>query len=392
MQFEFLSIPRIFFGSKQFQNIGSLIKEFGSRLLVVASGNALKKSPETKETLNLLASEHNFTFDTYIIKREPTIETIDFGVQKAKEFKADVIMGLGGGSALDASKAIAGLFTNGGSARDYMEVIGKGAVITHHSLPIIAVPTTAGTGSESTKNAVILAEEEKFKASIRSQLLIPKIAIVDPRLMLTVPPSVTATCGMDALTQLIEAYTSNKSQPLTDTWALLGVKKASKSLLTCYRNGLSLEAREDMALASLLSGICLTNAGLGAVHGFASPMGGMKIPHGVICAALLAPTIEANIKQLKTVDSENITLTKYAKLGEIISGKSIPSIDDAQKALVKYLKNLTQELNIPTLSEFELTDSDVQSIVEKAKKSSSMRYNPIKLTEDVLIEILQQVT
>ncbi|MHA2244362.1 MAG: iron-containing alcohol dehydrogenase [Candidatus Hodarchaeales archaeon] len=392
MQFEFLSTPRIFFGSKQFQNIGPLVKEFGSRLLVVASSSALEKTPKTKETLNLSALEHKFIFDTYIIKGEPTIETIDFGVKKAEEFKADMVMGLGGGSAIDACKAIAGLSTNGGSAKDYMEVIGKGSLINRPSLPIIAVPTTAGTGSEVTKNAVILAKDEKLKASIRSPLLVPKVAIIDPTLMLTVPPSLTATCGMDALTQLIEAYTSNKSQPLTDTWALLGVGKTSKSLLTCYRNGLSLEAREDMALASLLSGICLANAGLGAVHGFASPMGGMKIPHGVICATLLAPTIEANIKQLKTVDSENITLSKYAKLGEIISGKSILSTDDAQKTLIKYLKNLTQELNIPTLSEFELTDSDVQSIVDKVKKSSSMRYNPTKLTEDVLIEILQQVT
>ncbi len=390
MEFEFLPTPRIFFGPKQFHNIGTLVKEFGSRLFVVASGSALN-SPEIRETFTVSIIKQDLKFDTYLIKGEPTIETVDFGVQKAKEFKTDVIMGLGGGSAIDTCKAIAGLFTNGGSARDYMEVIGKGAVITKPSLPIIAIPTTAGTGSEVTKNAVILAEKEKFKASIRSPLLIPKIAIIDPRLMQTVPPSVTATCGMDALTQLIEAYTSKKSQPLTDAWALLGVKKASKSLLTCYRNGQSLEARENMALASLLSGICLANAGLGAIHGFASPMGGLQIPHGVICAALLATTIEANIKQLKAVDPENVTLTKYAKLGELVSEKSFTSIDDAHKAVIDYLKKLTQELKIPTLSDFGLTDSDIRTIVDKAKKSSSMNYNPIKLKKDVLIGILQQV-
>lgn len=391
MEFEFLPTPRIFFGLKQFHKIGTLVKELGSRLLIVASGSALN-SPETRETFTVSISKQDIEFDTYLITGEPTIETIDSGVQKAKEFNADVIMGLGGGSAVDASKAIAGLFTNGGSARDYMEVIGKGSVITQPSLPIITVPTTAGTGSEVTKNAVVLAEKEKFKASIRSPLLIPNIAIIDPKLMQTVPPSVTATCGMDALTQLIEAYTSKKSQPLTDTLALLGVKKVSKSLLTCYRKGQLLEAREDMALASLLSGICLANSGLGAVHGFASPMGGLRIPHGVICAALLTPTIEANIKQLTMKDSENTTLIKYAKLGEIISEKIIPSINDAHIALVDYLKNLTKKLNIPTLSEFALTDSDVQTIVEKAMKSSSMKYNPIELKEGVLKEILHQVT
>ncbi|UCG00994.1 MAG: iron-containing alcohol dehydrogenase [Candidatus Heimdallarchaeota archaeon] len=389
MEFEFLPTPCIFFGPKQFHKIGTLVKELGSRLLIVASGSALN-SPETRETVSTLKQE--IEFDTFLVTGEPTIETIDSGVQKAHDFKADVIMGLGGGSAIDGSKAIAGLITNpGGSARDYMEVIGRGSVITQPSLPIVAVPTTAGTGSEVTKNAVILAEKEKFKASIRSPLLIPKIAIIDPRLMQAVPPSVTATCGMDALTQLIEAYTSNKAQPLTETLALLGVKKATKSLLICYKKGESLEAREDMALASLLSGICLANSGLGAVHGFASPMGGLKIPHGVICAALLAPTIEANIKQLTMKDPKNTALKKYAKLGEIVSGKTIPSINDAHIALINYLKTLTKQLNIPTLSKFALSDSDVQTIVDNAIKSSSMKYNPIKLKKEVLKEILHQI-
>jgi alcohol dehydrogenase class IV len=390
MEFEFLPTPHIFFGPKQFHKIGALAKELGSRLFIVASGSALN-SPETRETFTVSTLKQDIEFDTFLIKGEPTIKVIDAGVQKAKEFKANVIMGLGGGSAVDASKAIAGLFTNGGSARDYMEVIGKGSVITQPSLPIIAVPTTAGTGSEVTKNAVILAEKEKFKASIRSPLLIPRIVIIDPRLMCSVPPSVTATCGMDALTQLIESYTSNKSQPLTDSWALLGVRKSFNSLPRCYTDGQSLEARNDMALASLLSGFCLANAGLGAVHGFASPMGGFKIPHGVICAALLKPTIEANINELKKVDLNSVTLRKYATLGEIVSEKSYPSIDEAHKALVSYLEKMTQELKIPALSKFGVYNSDIDIVVEKAMKSSSMRYNPIKLEKKVLMEILHQV-
>ncbi|MFX0184119.1 MAG: iron-containing alcohol dehydrogenase [Candidatus Hodarchaeota archaeon] len=391
MQFEFLATPRIFFGVKQFQNIGSLVKEFGSRLFVVASGSALN-APETRETLTVSILKHDIEFDTFLIKGEPTVGVIDSGVRKAEDFKADAIMGLGGGSVIDGCKAIAGLFTNGGLAKDYMEVIGKGSVITRPSLPIIAVPTTAGTGSEVTKNAVILAKEEQFKASIRSPFLIPKIAIVDPTLMVTVPSSVTASCGMDALTQLIEAYTSNKAHPMTDALAVLGIKKVANSLLSVYRDGRLLEAREDMALASLISGICLANAGLGAVHGFASPMGGLNIPHGVICSALLAPTIETNISELKKSKAKNdLTLEKYTRLAEIISNKPFSSMETAHEAIVGFMKTLTQELNIPKLSEFGVTESDIPMIVEKAKRASSMKYNPISLDDTALSTILKQV-
>jgi alcohol dehydrogenase class IV len=390
MQFEFLSTPRIFFGSEQFQKIGSLVNEFGSNLLVVASESALSKSSVTRSTLQNKAAQSDFNFDTYIVTGEPTIETVDSGVVKAQEFNADIIMGLGGGSALDTSKAIAGLVTNGGSARDYMEVIGKGKIIETPPLPIVAVPTTAGTGSEVTKNAVILAKEEQFKASIRSPLLIPKIAIIDPTLMVTVPSSVTATCGMDALTQLIEAYTSNKAQPMTDALAVLGIKKATKSLLSAYKDGQLLEAREDMALASLISGICLANAGLGAVHGFASPMGGLNIPHGVICSALLAPTIETNISKLKSKAKKELTLEKYTRLAEIISNRTFPSMELAHKAIVDFMKTLTQELKIPKLSEFGVTESDIPMIVKKAKRASSMKYNPICLDDSALSNILKQ--
>lgn len=390
MQFEFLSTPRIFFGSEQFQKIGSLVKEFGSNLFVVASESALSKSSVTRSTLENKAAQSDFNFDTYIVGGEPTIETVDSGVIEAQEFNAEMIMGLGGGSALDTSKAIAGLVTNGGSARDYMEIIGKGKIIETPPLPIIAVPTTAGTGSEVTKNAVILAKKEQFKASIRSPLLIPKIVIIDSTLMVTVPSSVTASCGMDALTQLIEAYTSNKAQPMTDALAVLGIKKATKSLLSAYKDGQLLEAREDMALASLISGICLANAGLGAVHGFASPMGGLNIPHGVICSTLLAPTIETNISKLKSKVKKEITLEKYTRLAEIISNKTFPNMELAHKALVDFLKTLTQELKIPKLSEFGVLESDIPMIVKKAKRASSMKYNPISLDDTALSNILKQ--
>jgi alcohol dehydrogenase class IV len=390
MQFEFLSTPKIFFGSDKFQNIGTLAKEFGSNLFLVTSESALPKSNFARSILENQVAKFHFNIESYIIKGEPTIEVIDLGTNKANEFKADVVIGLGGGSVLDASKAIAGLITNGGSARDYLEVVGRGETITKPPLPIIAIPTTAGTGSEVTKNAVILAKEEQFKASIRSPLLIPKIAIIDPTLMVTVPPSVTATCGMDAFTQLIEAYTSNNAQPMTDALAELGIKKVAKSLLSAYKNGQLLETRTNMALASLISGICLANAGLGAVHGFASPMGGLNIPHGVICAALLAPTIEANISKLKSTPENQLVLEKYSRIAEIIADRTFSKMELAHESFIDFLKSLTEDLKIPKLSEFGVTESVIPMIVEKAKNSSSMKYNPIHLDDTALSNILKQ--
>ncbi|MFX0170723.1 MAG: iron-containing alcohol dehydrogenase [Candidatus Hodarchaeota archaeon] len=392
MQFEFLSTPKIFFGQDKFQNIGILAKEFGSNLFIVTSESALPKSTFAQSILENQVAKFKFNIETYIIKGEPTIETVDIGTNKANEFRAEVVVGLGGGSVLDASKAIAGLITNGGSARDYLEVFGKGKTIAKPPLPIIAIPTTAGTGSEATKNAVILAKEEQFKTSIRSSLLIPKIAIIDPTLMVTVPPSVTATCGMDAFTQLIEAYTSKNAQPMTDALAVLGIKKVAISLLSSYKNGQLLEARANMALASLISGICLVNAGLGAVHGFASPLGGLNIPHGIICAALLASTIETNISTLKTASKKNMTLEKYTHIAEIITDRTFSKMEFAHESLINFLRSLTEELKIPKLSEFGVTESIMPMIVEKAKRASSMKYNPIHLDNTALTNILKQAT
>ncbi len=386
MQFEFLPTPKIIFGKSRFKEIDTTVKEFGTRLLIVASKSALERTNEVKSFEDLSDIETK----TYIIEEEPTIEVIDSGVESALDFKAEVILGLGGGSSIDASKAIAALTTNGGSAKDYMEVIGKGAEITRSPLPTIAIPTTAGTGSEVTKNAVIFAKKNRFKASIRSPLMIPNIAIIDPILMTSVPSSVTATCGMDALTQLIESYTSRNAQAMTDTLALLGMKKCAKSLILAFEKGDSIEAREDMALAALLSGICLANAGLGAVHGFASPIGGLNIPHGVICASLLALTIETNIKCLKQKNHRDLTLFKYSNVGRILSGKSNINTEEAHQNLIDFLKSITQKLKIPRLSEYGLKESDISDLVEKAKRASSMRYNPFPLSDNNLTDIILQ--
>ncbi|MFX0091113.1 MAG: iron-containing alcohol dehydrogenase [Candidatus Hodarchaeota archaeon] len=391
MNFELLSTPQIMFGSGQFQKLGQLVRDFGSRLLVVASESALKDKNNEKTLVEALV-EHNITDTRFIVKGEPTIEIIDQGVAVGMDFKTEAVIGFGGGSVLDAGKAIAGLITNGESAREYMEGVGRGLKITQSSLPYIAVPTTAGTGSEVTKNAVILAKDVGVKASIRSPLLVPKIALIDPSLMLSVPPEVTASCGLDAFTQLLEPYTSNKAQPITDALALLGIQRARNSLVRAYKQGNDLSARENMAMAALLSGICLANVGLGAVHGFASPLGGMfPIPHGVVCAALLAPTIQKNIEELKAKAPKNPNLLKYAKLAEITCNQTFSSINEAHMALTQYLRELTQTLKIPPLSKFGMKDSDIPTVIAKAIKSSSMKYNPIKLSESALSDILEQV-
>ncbi|MFX1255900.1 MAG: iron-containing alcohol dehydrogenase [Promethearchaeota archaeon] len=391
MHFELLHTPRIIFGSGTLENIGRLCRDFGSRLLVVASESVLKKR-KIQELLDDALAPQSIDYTHFIIKGEPEVKLIDQGVIEGKNFNADMVVGIGGGSVIDAGKAIAGLITNGESARDYMEVIGKGSQITRPSLPYIAAPTTAGTGSEVTKNAVISAKAAGLKASIRSPLLVPKIAIIDISLMLSVPSDVTARTGLDALSQLIEAYTSKNSQPITDALALLGVQKASHSLLKAYKNGGDIEAREDMAMAALLSGICLANAGLGAIHGFAGPIGGLfSIPHGTVCAALLVPTIQYNIEELKEKNPNHPTLAKYAKLGALCFGQTFSSGEEAQLALIEYLRGLVQSLKIPKLSQFGLTNADISGIISKAKKASSMRYNPIELKDYTLYKILDQV-
>jgi len=382
MQFELAPIPQIFFGSGQIQNIGPLIRPFGSRVLIVADEAALKAA-----NLEEILTNNQLEYCSLLIKNEPTTEDIDNGVTAGLEFETEVVIGIGGGAALDAGKAVSGLITNGGVAIDYMEVVGQGLPIKCLPLPYIAVPSTAGTGAEVTRNAVIISQTDKYKASIRSPLLIPKIAIVDPSLTLTVPASVTASTGLDALTQLIEAYISNKSQPVTDSLALLGIQKAVKSLQIAYEHGDNLSAREDMALAALLSGICLTNAGLGAVHGFASPLGA-SIPHGVACAALLAAVVDQNIRILK---ANSPTIVKYAKLGELVANKTFKNTAEAHQMLVQYLRNLTKRLKIPPLSKFGLNKIDIPDIIKKVKRSSSIRYNPVELDDIMLEEILIQV-
>ncbi len=282
-----------------------------------------------------------------------------------RENGCDMVIGLGGGSAIDCAKAVAGLLTNGGAALDYMEVIGKGQKITKPAAPWFAIPTTAGTGAEATRNAVIGCPEKQFKASIRSELLLPRVAVVDAELGVDVPPGVTASSGMDALCQLIESYTSTGANPMTDALAVKGIELAAGSLARAYRDGHDLEAREAMAMAALLSGICLANAGLGAVHGFAAPLGAnFPAPHGTVCAALLPHVIAANLREGR---GQPELLARYARIGRLMANDARMDEAAAIDACHQVTAALARELRIPPLGQFGLKEDNIPRLVGLAQ-------------------------
>jgi alcohol dehydrogenase class IV len=319
---------------------------------------------------------------------EPVVADVDAAVEAARAAGCDMTIGLGGGSAIDAAKAAAGLLANGGSAVDYMEVVGKGLKIIKPAAPWMAIPTTAGTGAEATRNAVIGLPEKKFKASIRSELLLPRVALLDAELGLAVPAAVTASSGMDALCQLIESYTSSGANVMTDGLALQGIALAARALPRAYLDGGDVEAREGMALAALWSGMTLTNAGLGAVHGFAAPLGAnFPVPHGTVCAALLPHVIKANVTALRG-RGEQAGLARYAAVGRKLTGEDLAD-PDAIEACVGVTADLARELKIPALAQFGLAEKDVAEMVGLARRASSMRFNPVALSDEALAAALR---
>ena len=386
--FEFCSVGRIVFGRGEFTRVGELAGEMGRSALVVTNAGEPGDGGVVDRLAALLSTAS--VSCTFIRQRgEPTVEGVDVAVVAAREAACDVVIGFGGGSAVDAAKAVAGLLTNGGSAIDYMEVVGEGRKITKPAAPWIAIPTTAGTGAEVTKNAVVTCEAEHFKASIRSELLLARAVVVDAELGVPVRPDVTARAGMDALCQLIESYTSIRSQPITDALAGKGIELAARSLRRVYADGADVDAREDMAVAALLSGITLTHVGLGAVHGFASPLGAnFPIPHGAVCGALLPHVIAANVGALREESAAHPALARYAEIGRTLTGETTLSDNEAIDACVTWLAETACELGIPPLGQFGLTVEDIPQMVALSGKSSSMRYNPVKLSEQVLAQIL----
>jgi len=378
MSFEFATANRIIFGAGKLSGLGDQLKGSVKRLLLVR-GRSADAIPRVREIL----SAQGIQFNEFEVHGEPTVDVVREGGKFADGCNA--VIGLGGGSVLDAGKAIAALATNPNDVIDYLEVVGKGQPLTEKPLIYIAIPTTAGTGTEVTRNAVLDVPEHGVKVSLRSPMMLPSLAIVDPELTYSLPPEITAASGLDALTQLIEPFVSVKANPLTDAICREGMEHAAKSLRRVYQNGADKEAREGMALASLFGGLALANAALGAVHGFAGPLGGMLHgPHGAICARLLPLVMEANIEAMKA--EKHAGLARYEEVARILSGNDAATVEDG----LQWVKELVRELNIPALSAHGMTKAHIPEAVQKTLNASSYKGNPILLSPEMLQKILEK--
>jgi alcohol dehydrogenase class IV len=380
MRFEFATAARILFGPGTVREVVPAARALGRHALIVTG-----RSAERAAGLVGDLAAAGVSCAVLCVSEEPSVNLVRQGRKFARDEHCDLVIGFGGGSALDAAKAIAALLTNSGDVMDYLEVIGGGQPLSVPGAPFIAIPTTAGTGTEVTRNAVLASPEQRVKVSLRSPLMLARLAVIDPELTYHLPPAVTARTGLDALTQLIEPYTSNRANPLTDGYCLEGMKRVARSLRRAYHDGHNAEARTDMSLASLLGGFALANAGLGVVHGFAAPIGGMfSAPHGAVCAALLPHGMEMNIRALRTRVPGSETLRRYETVARILTGKPDASGEEG----VKWVRELGRELQIPALRTYGIQPSDMPPLAEKASQASSMKANPIPLTADELREIL----
>jgi alcohol dehydrogenase class IV len=379
--FEFATAGRIVFGNGVVGQVGATVEHAGQRALVVTGRDP---SRAAKLLASLQTSEKSAV--TFSVAGEPEISTVEQGVAFAKGEQCDFVIAVGGGSVIDAGKAIAAMLTNGGELLDYLEVIGRGQVLTKSAAPFIAIPTTAGTGSEVTRNAVLASPEHKVKVSLRSPLMLPRVAVVDPELTYDLPPALTASTGLDALTQLIEPYVCLRANPMTDGLCVEGIRRAAHSLRVAFSDGSNQAAREDMAVASLHGGLALANAGLGAVHGFAGPIGGMfSAPHGAVCAALLPHVMAMNLRALRQRASESEALRRYDEVARLLTSQATAAADDG----CKWIATLVHDLQIPSLGSYGLQREHVGEVVAKAANASSMKANPIVLTTEELAETLQ---
>jgi alcohol dehydrogenase class IV len=382
MKFEFATAKRIIFGNGTVNKVSDITPELGNRAFLITG----RKTDRAKPVLDQLSRTGTKT-TVFNVKSEPTINLALEGIKLARTRKCDFVIALGGGSVIDTGKVVAALLTNRGELLEYLEVIGNSRTITKQPAPYLAIPTTAGTGAEVTCNAVLGSIDHKVKVSMRSPLMFPYLTIVDPELTYSMPPELTASTGLDALTQLVEVYVSNRANPLTDCICLEGLKKAAKSLLLAYKQGYNKSAREDMSLASLFSGLALANAKLGAVHGFAAPLGAiLSAPHGIVCAILLPRVIETNIHALLARKPDSTVLKRYDQIAQILTEKNkVKAIES-----IKWIQDLYSEFKLPELTEYGLKKENIPEIIEKAKKASSMKGNPVELTEQELEQILYQ--
>jgi alcohol dehydrogenase class IV len=381
MQFEFASAARIIFGDGSAKQLPQLARDKGRHALLVTDSF----QPESVSALIAALQKARLAYTHFPVSGEPTVELIDAAKATALSAGCDLVIGIGGGSVIDTGKASAALIPNDGETLDYLEVIGAGRKLAAAPLPFIALPTTAGTGAEVTKNAVLGSKKHRVKVSLRDNRMLADIALVDPQLTHSVPPAVTASTGMDALTQVLEPFVSQFANPLTDCLCSEGLGRAGRSLRRVYSEPANSAARSDMALASLLGGLALANAKLGAVHGFAGVLGGMyNAPHGAICAALLPPVMAANVKALQAREPDNLALKRYDDAAQLLLERPATAQD-----AMDWISETGRILDIPGLSAYGVREDDFAEIVEKASVSSSMKGNPIALTASELKAILE---
>jgi alcohol dehydrogenase class IV len=390
--FELAAPARVLFGAGVAEEVPGIARALGSRPLLV-TGRSTERAAALAGALERQGAPATF----FSVAGEPTVDLVRAGAAAARQGGCDLVIALGGGSALDAGKAIAALLGNGGDPLDYLEVIGHGRPLTRPGAPFIAVPTTAGTGSEVTKNAVLASPAHQLKASLRSPLMLARAAVIDPALLAGLPAAVIASSGLDALSQLIEPFLSARANPLTDALAREGIGRSARSLRRAYEHGLgapgdgeagaggaTAAAREDLALASLLGGLCLANAGLGAVHGLAAPAGGMRpAPHGAACAALLPHAMRVNLRALTARAAGHPAIDRFRQVAVLLTGRAGAAAEDG----IAWLDELCAALAVPGLARYGMTDDDVPALVARAKQASSMKANPIALTDDELTEI-----
>jgi alcohol dehydrogenase class IV len=391
MRFEFATAGRILVGPGRAAELPAVLAGLGSRVLVCTGAHPARQA-------GLLAGL-GLPAVTFPVAAEPTVELARAGVAAAREHGADLVVAIGGGSVIDAGKAVAMLLGNGGDPLDYLEVVGSGRQITRPAVPCVAVPTTAGTGSEVTANAVLAVPAHRLKASLRSTLMIPRVALVDPLLTVSCPPPVTAASGLDALTQCLEPFVSVRASPLTDGPAREGLRRAGAGLRAAYADGNDQQARADMAVCALLGGMALANAKLGAIHGLAGVIGGTAdVPHGLACAALLAPVIEANVRTLRSGPPGGtdpappghrapvVALERYAQAARLLTGNPAASVGDG----LAWIRETLALLSVPGLATFGLGPDQADDVAAKAMRSSSMQGNPVPLSHDDLKAILLQ--
>ncbi len=381
MRFEFATATRIVFGAGALAELEGIARPLGTRALLV-TGRATERVPAAREQLG----RAGVSAVPFSIAHEPTVEDVRQGTALAREAGCELVVAVGGGSVIDAGKAVAGLLGNGGDPLDYLEVVGQGRPLTRAAAPWVAVPTTAGTGAEVTRNAVLGSPEHKVKASLRSSHLLAQAAVVDPDLLLGLPPPVIAAGGLDALTQLVEPFVSARANPMVDGLCREGLKRSARSLKRFFEGDGAADVRQDLALASLFGGLALANAGLGAVHGLAAPIGGMfAAPHGAVCAALLAGVMEANVRALAARAPRSPALARYSEVAAIVTGNAGAAAEDG----VAWVRALARSLSVSGLSRSGVTAGDVAALVGAARRASSMRANPIELNEGELAEIVR---